>query len=39
MTAFMQGFRKATDKWNDAKIAIEQEYPKSVGVQQLPVIE
>ena len=36
---FIQRFKQATDCWNEARIAIEQEYPKSVTAQQLPVID
>jgi hypothetical protein len=36
---FLQRFKTATDMWNAARTAIEQEYPASVNAQQLPVIE
>ena len=37
--AFMREFQKAADNWNEARTAIEREYPKSVVAQQLSVIE
>jgi hypothetical protein len=36
---FLQRFKTATDMWNEARTAIEQEYPTSVTAQQLPVID
>jgi hypothetical protein len=35
----MEGFKKATDKWNEARAAIEAEYPKEPFATQLPADE
>jgi hypothetical protein len=33
---FVSRFKQATDCWNEARVAIEQEYPASVTAAQLP---
>jgi hypothetical protein len=33
---FMEGCKKAADKWNEAKAVIDAEYPKGPFATQLP---